>query len=68
MSAAYGGMGEYVHHEVNGLLFEHRNPADLARKMQRLVDNPDLAIRLGKRGYRFDASGDIPSICLRTVR
>jgi glycosyltransferase involved in cell wall biosynthesis/MoaA/NifB/PqqE/SkfB family radical SAM enzyme len=62
VTAAYGGMGEYVHHEVNGLLFEHRNPADLARQMQRLVDDPDLAIRLGKRGYPFDVSGDIPSI------
>lgn len=62
VTAAYGGMGEYVHHEVNGLLFEHRNPQDLARQMQRLVDEPDLAIRLGKRGYPFDAAGDIPSI------
>lgn len=62
VTAAYGGMGEYVHHEVNGLLFEHRNPQDLARQMQRLVDEPDLAIRLGKRGYPFDVAGDIPPI------
>lgn len=62
VTAAYGGMGEYVHHEVNGLLFEHRNPTDLARQMQRLVDDPALAERLGARGYPFDPAGDIPDI------
>ncbi|MBK1684988.1 glycosyltransferase [Rhodoferax fermentans] len=62
VTANYGGMGEYVHHEVNGLLFEHRNPEDLARQMQRLVDDPELAVRLGRRGYPFDDNGDIPSV------
>jgi glycosyltransferase involved in cell wall biosynthesis len=42
VTAAYGGMGEYVQHEVNGLLFEHRQPDDLGRAMQRLVDDPEL--------------------------
>lgn len=62
VTANYGGMGEYVHHEVNGLLFEHRNPEDLARQMQRLVDDAELAVRLGRRGYPFDEVGDIPSV------
>lgn len=62
VTANVGGMAEYVHHEVNGLLFEHRSPDALAEQMQRLVDDPGLAARLGARGYLLSASGDIPAI------
>jgi glycosyltransferase involved in cell wall biosynthesis/MoaA/NifB/PqqE/SkfB family radical SAM enzyme len=62
ITANTGGMAEYVHHEVNGLLFEHRDPAALAAQMQRLADDPGLARRLGQRGYAEAASGDVPDI------
>lgn len=62
ITADVGGMAEYVHHEVNGLLYRHRDPAALAAAMQRLVDDPGLARRLGERGYPFSESGDIPSV------
>lgn len=62
ITANVGGMAEYVHHEVNGLLFEHRSIASLAEQMQRFVDAPDLASNLGNRGYVFSHSGDIPDI------
>jgi MoaA/NifB/PqqE/SkfB family radical SAM enzyme len=62
ITADVGGMAEYVHHEVNGLLFRHRDPAALAAAMQRFVDDPGLARRLGERGYPFSESGDIPSV------
>lgn len=62
ITADTGGMAEYVHHERNGLLFEHRSPASLAAQIQRLVDDPALARRLGGQGYIFSDSGDIPSI------
>lgn len=62
ITASVGGMAEYVHHEVNGLLFDHRRPSALAVQMQRLTDDPHLARRLGRRGYVQSASGDIPSI------
>ncbi len=62
ITADAGGMAEYVHHEVNGLLFAHRSMADLAVQMQRFVDNPDLAKRLGARGYLYSGSGDVPDI------
>ncbi|MGC4368004.1 glycosyltransferase [Hydrogenophaga sp. R2] len=62
VTANAGGMAEYVHHEVNGLLFEHRSVEALACQMQRLVDDPALAIQLGARGYPYTDSGDIPSI------
>jgi glycosyltransferase involved in cell wall biosynthesis/MoaA/NifB/PqqE/SkfB family radical SAM enzyme len=62
VTANTGGMAEYVHHEVNGLLFEHRSITSLAVQMQRLVDSPSLATRLGARGYLFNETGDIPDI------
>lgn len=62
LTADVGGMAEYVHHEVNGLLFRHRSPDSIAEQMQRLLDEPGLAARLGQRGYVFNDSGDIPSL------
>ncbi|HTN89852.1 MAG TPA: glycosyltransferase [Sorangium sp.] len=62
ITANAGGMAEYVHHEVNGLLFEHRDSASMARQMQRLADDPALARRLGQRGYAQSASGHVPDL------
>lgn len=62
ITANVGGMAEYVRHEVNGLLFEHRSPASLAEQMQRMVDNPMLAATLGARGYLTSETGDVPDI------
>jgi glycosyltransferase involved in cell wall biosynthesis/MoaA/NifB/PqqE/SkfB family radical SAM enzyme len=62
LTANAGGMAEYVHHELNGLLFEHREPTALSAQMQRFVDDPQLARRLGARGYLPSSSGDIPHI------
>ncbi len=62
ITANAGGMAEYVHHEVNGLLFEHRDPASLAIQMQRFADDPALARRLGQRGYAQSETGDVPDL------
>src|SRR5262249_7557179 len=62
ITADIGGMREYVRHEENGLLFAHRDPADLARQMQRFVDDPEMARRMGARGYLYADSGDVPGI------
>ena len=62
ITADYGGMAEYVHHEVNGLLFAHRDPESLSCQMQRLADDPELAMRLGSRGYLQSADGNVPDI------
>lgn len=62
ITANVGGMAEYVRHEVNGLLFEHRSPASLAEQMQRMVDDPMLAATLGARGYLTSETGDVPDI------
>jgi glycosyltransferase involved in cell wall biosynthesis/MoaA/NifB/PqqE/SkfB family radical SAM enzyme len=62
VTADAGGMREYVQDGVNGLLFEHRSPVALARALQRLVDEPALASRLGARGYLQSESGDVVSM------
>lgn len=62
ITANVGGMAEYVHHEVNGLLFQHRSTSSLAEQMQRFIDDPPLASRLGARGYPFSEAGDIPDV------
>ncbi len=59
ITADVGGMAELVRHEVNGLLFRHRSPQSLAEQMQRFVDDPSLARRLGQRGYLASSTGDV---------
>ena len=60
ITADFGGMKEYVRHQENGLLFNHRNPDDLARQMQWAMDNPEAFLELGKRGYLYSDDGKIP--------
>ena len=62
VTADHGGMGEYIRHEHNGLLFAHRDAGALAAQMQRLVDDPAFARRLGQRGYLQSPNGDVPSM------
>ncbi|HGG57963.1 MAG TPA: glycosyltransferase, partial [Nannocystis exedens] len=57
-----GGMAEYVHDGINGLLFRHRDPGALAAAMRRLAEDPAFARRLGEHGYLFSKSGDVPSV------
>ncbi len=62
VTADYGGMAEYVGHEENGLLFKHRDPKSLAVQMQRLVDAPQWAQELGRRGYLQSGDGNVPDM------
>ncbi len=62
VTADYGGMAEYVRHERNGLLFAHRDIQSLAQQMQRLADDPQLARKLGERGYMQSYDGNVPDI------
>ncbi len=62
ITADVGGMQEYVHHEINGLLFHFRNEASLTKQMQRLVDDPSLAEKLGQKRYLYSLDGNIPTI------
>jgi len=62
ITADVGGMAEFVHHDVNGLLFRHRDPGSLRDQMQDLMDNPARAAGLGERGYIHSSDGNVPEI------
>lgn len=62
ITADYGGMKEYVNHNVNGLLFEHRNINSLAQQLNYAISNPEKMIELGKKGYLFSKDGEVPDI------
>lgn len=62
ITADYGGMKEFVHHKVNGLLFEHRNPAALREQLRFAIANPELLKQYGERGYLYSEIGDVPNI------
>ncbi len=46
VTAAFGGMQEWVQDGVNGLLFQPRDVADLRRTLERCITDPDLVRRL----------------------
>lgn len=68
ITADYGGMKEYVHHEVNGLLFKHRDPHALASQMKRLILDPDLKTKISQGGYLQSEDRRIPCIKEHTKR
>lgn len=62
ITADYGGMKEFVHHEVNGLLFEHRNIYALREQLRVAIAKPELMKQFGERGYLYSDNGAVPSI------
>lgn len=48
-----GGVAELVEHDHNGLLFEVDDADDLAWQLQRLLDEPDLLVRLRANAMPF---------------
>jgi len=62
ITANVGGMAEYIHHGVNGLLFKHRDPVSLSEQMKKLASNPTYAAQLGSKGYLQSNTRNIPDI------
>lgn len=48
LASDHGGLRERVRDGLDGLMFRPSDPADLARMMQRLLDEPGLLERLGR--------------------
>ncbi len=48
ITAAFGGMQEWVQDEINGLLFRQRDVEDLRSKLVRFIADPDLVHRLSR--------------------
>lgn len=62
ITADFGGMKEYVQHNINGLLFEHRNTKALAEQLKFAVLNPEKMKQLGEKGYLYSENGNVPNI------
>jgi len=62
ITADFGGMKEYVKHQVNGLLFEHRNLISLQEQLLFAIKNPKLMQEYGKKGYLYSEDGSVPNI------
>jgi glycosyltransferase involved in cell wall biosynthesis/MoaA/NifB/PqqE/SkfB family radical SAM enzyme len=62
ITAEYGGMKEYVKHNVNGLLFEHRNIDSMTEQMLYAIKNPERMKALGDKGYLYSEGGNVPNI------
>lgn len=62
ITADYGGMKEYVQHDVNGLLFKHRDANDLHLQLEDAISNPDKMKKLGQKGYLYSPDGNVVSI------
>jgi glycosyltransferase involved in cell wall biosynthesis/MoaA/NifB/PqqE/SkfB family radical SAM enzyme len=62
ITADFGGMKEYVQHNVNGLLFEHRNVNSLAEQLKFAIANSETMKQLGEKGYLYSADGSVPNI------
>ena len=50
VAAQTGGLPEIVHHEENGLLFESRNPHQLAQAVIRMAGDEEMRQRMGETG------------------
>ena len=62
ITADAGGMAEYVHDHVNGLLFKHRDETDLSEKLKYAMNHPEVMKKLGLRGYLLSDEGRVPDI------
>ncbi len=63
ITADFGGMSEYVKHEENGWLFEHRNYHSLTKIMQTVSGlNQNELQKISQRGYLASSTGDVINI------
>lgn len=59
ITAAHGGMGEFVVDGINGLTFTHRDAVNLAQVLQRAIADQETLAELGRRGYLKSLTGDV---------
>ncbi|PCH56173.1 MAG: glycosyl transferase family 1 [Legionellales bacterium] len=62
ITADIGGMAEYVQHEVNGLLFKHRDYADLYKQMHKTYMQQEWINSIAIRGYLGSKDGNVVNI------
>lgn len=52
VASKVGGLLEVIKNHITGLLFKKGDALDCARQIERLLNNPALAARLGNEGYK----------------
>jgi len=62
-----GGVREFISDGADGLLVEPRNPEQLANALERLLRDPELAIRLGAAGRARIAASYEPTRTARII-
>jgi glycosyltransferase involved in cell wall biosynthesis len=62
ITADFGGMNEYVHHKINGLLFEHHNIQSLNEQILWAIEHPEEMQKFGEKGYLYSKDGKVPDI------
>ena len=62
ITADYGGMIEYVHHNENGLIFKHRDTTSLYEQMLWALGHPKEMKKLGERGYLYSEDRHVPNV------
>lgn len=62
ITANFGGMAEYVHHHINGLLFQHRDTSSLREQMEWALTHQDKMIEFGNKGYLYSEDGHVQNI------
>ena len=53
VASRIGSLAEIVEDNYSGLLFEMGNSKDLSLKLQKLIDNPELAVKLGHQARKL---------------
>jgi len=48
-----GGTAELIRNEFNGYLVEQKNETQIIEKLETLLDNPELRVRMGQNGYHW---------------
>lgn len=51
ISTSEGAIPELVEDAINGFIIPQKDPVLLAERIKHLIDNPDLRIEMGERGY-----------------
>ncbi len=63
----FGGQAEIIQDGINGLLVKPGDPADLAEKISTILDNPELAREMGRRGRKIVEENHTPEQHLRRL-
>lgn len=62
IGAKAGALPYLIKPDENGFLFEPDNPVDLAQKLQKILENPDMQKRMGKKSFELIKEHDINNV------